>query len=153
MSVGVVLFGDVSAHIPQVVVMSTSLGVLPRPVSRPWPRRYPSGFAGVSYATNMGLVVGWLVVVEAVDVGVVECVGMGVGSGWCPVLWAMCRVVVAPPARRYPSGFAGVSRATVSGLVVGLSVGCLLVGVVVVDCVGHMGVRGCGCSCWPRCGS
>src|SRR5699024_9172803 len=29
----------------------------------------------------------------------------------------------APPAWRYPSGFAGVSFATVSGLVVGLSVG------------------------------
>ena len=31
------LFGDVSAYIPQVVVMSTSLGALPRPVPRPLP--------------------------------------------------------------------------------------------------------------------
>ena len=37
MSVGVVLFGDVLAHIPQVVVVSTSLGALPRPVPRPLP--------------------------------------------------------------------------------------------------------------------
>ena len=72
-----------------------------------------------------GLVVGWLVVVEVVDAGmveyVVEYVVMGVGSGWCPVPWAMCRVVAAPPARRHPTGFAGVSFATVLGLVVGLS--------------------------------
>ena len=62
------------AHIPQVGVMSTSLGALPRPVPRPLPWRYPSGFAGVSFATVLGLVVGWLVVVEGMDVEVVECV-------------------------------------------------------------------------------
>ena len=31
------LFGDVLAHIPQVVVVSTSLGTFPRPVPRPLP--------------------------------------------------------------------------------------------------------------------
>ena len=36
-SVEVVLFGEVLAHIPQVGVMSTSLGALPRPVPRPLP--------------------------------------------------------------------------------------------------------------------
>ena len=36
-SVEVVLFGDVSAYIPQVDVVSTSLGALPRPVPRPLP--------------------------------------------------------------------------------------------------------------------
>ena len=36
-SVEVVLFGDVSAYIPQVVVISTSLGTFPRPVPRPLP--------------------------------------------------------------------------------------------------------------------
>ena len=87
-----VLFGDVLAHIPQVGVMSTSLGALPRPVPRPLARRHPSGFAGVSYAT-------------------------------------------------------------VLGLVVGLSSCCLLVAVAGVDGVGHKSVRGCGCGCWPRVGS
>ena len=64
------LFGEVSAYIPQVVVISTSLGTFPRPVPRPLPWRHPTGFAGVSYATVLGLVVGWLVVVEVVDLGV-----------------------------------------------------------------------------------
>ena len=95
----------------------------------------------------LGLVVGWLVVVEVVGVGVVECVGMGVGSGWCPVPWVMCRVVAAPPAWRHPSGFAGVSFATVSGLVVGWSACCLCVAVAGVDGVCHTGVRRCGCVC------
>ena len=91
--------------------------------------------------------------VEVVDAGVVECVVMGVGSGWCPVPWAMCRVVAAPPAWRHPSGFAGVFFATVSGLVVGLSLRCLLMVVVVVDGVCFVGVRCRGRGCWPRCGS
>src|SRR5699024_12545965 len=120
-SVEVVLFGEVLAYIPQVGVMSTSLGALPRPVPRPLPWRHPTGFAGVFHATVSGLVVGWLAVVEVVDAGGVECVGMGVGSGWWPVPWAMCRGVVAPPARRYPTGFAGVAYATNRGLVVGRS--------------------------------
>src|SRR5699024_8742912 len=41
---------------------------------------------------------------------------------------------------------------TVSGLVVGWLVCCLRVVVVVVDVVGHTGVRGCGRGCWPWCG-
>ena len=94
-------------------------GYIPPPCAAPPARRHPTGFAGVSFATVLGLVVGWLVVVEVVGVGVVERVGMGVGSGWCPVPWVMCRVVAAPPARRHPTGFAGVSFATVLGLVVG----------------------------------
>src|SRR5699024_6759012 len=128
-------------------------GYIPRPVPRPLPWRHPTGFAGVFHATVLGLVVGWLAVVEVVDAGVVECVGMGVGSGWCPVPWAMCRVVVAPPARRYPTGFAGVSYATNMGLVVRRSARCLLVVVVVVDGVGFVGVRCRGRGCWSRCGS
>ena len=58
----------------------------------------------------------------------------------------------APPARRYPSGFAGVSYAIVSGLVVGWSSRCLLMVVVVVDSVFHKSVRCRGRSCWPWCG-
>ena len=61
--------------------------------------------------------------------------------------------LLAPPARRHPTGFAGVSFATVLGLVVWWSVCCLLVVVVVVDGVGHTGVRGCGRGCWPLTGS
>ena len=122
-------------------------GYIPPPCAAPPAWRHPSGFAGVFHATVSGLVVGWLVVVEVVDAGVVECVGMGVGSGWCPVPWAMCRVVAAPPAWRHPSGFAGVSFATVSGLAVGWSACCLCVAVAGADGVCHTGVRRCGCVC------
>ena len=59
----------------------------------------------------------------------------------------------APPARRHPSGFAGVSYATVSGLVVGWLVVVEGMDVGVVECVGHTSVRRRGCDCWPRCGS
>ena len=52
--------------------MSTSLGALPRPVPRPLPWRHPTGFAGVSFATVLGLVVGLLVVVEGMVVAVVD---------------------------------------------------------------------------------
>ena len=90
--------------------------------------------------------------VEVVDAGVVECVVMGVGSGWCPVPWATCRVVATPPAWRHPTGFAGVSFATVSGLVVGWSLRCLRVAVVGVDGVFHKSVRYRGHGCWPWCG-
>lgn len=65
----------------------------------------------------------------------------------------LSRVLSAPPARRYPTGFAGVSFATVSGLVVWLSLRCLRVAVAGVDGVCFIGVRCCGCGCWPRCGS
>src|SRR5690625_6073819 len=128
-------------------------GRTPPPRAAPPARRYPTGFAGVSFATVSGLVVGWLVVVEGLGVEVVKCVGMGVGSGWCPVPWTTCRVVVAPPARRYPTGFAGVSFATVLGLVVGWSPRCLLVADFGVDGVGFVGVRCRGRGCWPRSGS
>src|SRR5699024_11845188 len=40
----------------------TSLGTFPRPVPRPLPWRHPTGFAGVSFATVLGLVVGLSVV-------------------------------------------------------------------------------------------
>ena len=160
-------------------------GYIPPPCAAPPAWRHPSGFAGVSFATVSGLVVGWLAVVEVVDAGVVECVGhtsvrcRGCGcwprcgsSCWpssVSLVWASlrfdvvgvvagrglgCRVTCSRPLpRRHPSGFAGVSFATVSGLVVGWSSRCLLMVVVVVDGVGHTGVRGCGRSCWPRCGS
>ena len=59
----------------------------------------------------------------------------------------------APPAWRHPSGFAGVSFATVSGLVVGWLVVVEGMDVGVVECVGHTSVRRRGCDCWPRCGS
>src|SRR5699024_5576593 len=62
------------------------------------------------------------------------------------------RVLLAPLAWRQPSGFAGVSFATVLGVVVGWLVCCLRVVVVVVDVVGHTGVRCRGRGCWPRCG-
>ena len=58
-----------------------------------------------------------------------------------------------PPARRYPSGFAGVSFATVSGLVVGWLVVVEGMGVAVVDGVFHKSVRCRGRDWWPRCGS
>ena len=48
----------------------------------------------------------------------------------------LSRVLLAPPAWRYPSGFAGVSFATVLGLVVGLLACCLRVVVVGVDGAG-----------------
>lgn len=56
-------------------------GYIPPPCAAPPARRYPTGFAGVSFAAVLGLVVGWLVVVEVVDAGVVECVDVGVGFG------------------------------------------------------------------------
>lgn len=58
----------------------------------------------------------------------------------------------APPARRHPSGFAGVSFATVSGLVVGWLAVVEVVDLGVVECVGHTSVRCRGRNCWPRCG-
>ena len=72
-------------------------GRTPPPCAAPLAWRYPTGFAGVFRATVLGLVVGLLAVVEGTDAGVVECVVMGVGSGWCPVPWSTCRVVAAPP--------------------------------------------------------
>ena len=95
----------------------------------------------------------WVVVLAVVGVDGVGFVGVrGCGRGcWSRV--GLSRVLSAPPAWRHPTGFAGVSFATVSGLVVGWSSRCLLMVVVVVDGVGHTGVRGCGRSCWPRCGS
>ena len=60
-----------------------------------------------------------VVVVDGVGfVGVRRCVRVGWSRG------GLSRVLLAPPAWRHPSGFAGVSFATVLGLVVGLSVGC-----------------------------
>ena len=95
----------------------------------------------------------WVVVLAVVGVGGVGFVGVrGCGRGCWPRV-GLSRVLLAPFAWRHPTGFAGVSFATVSGLVVGWSSRCLLMVVVVVDGVGHTGVRGCGRSCWPRCGS
>src|SRR5699024_2297097 len=128
-------------------------GYIPPPCAAPPAWRHPTGFAGVFHATVSGLVVGWLVVVEGMGVEVVECVGVGVGSGWCPVPWAMCGVVATPPAWRHPSGFAGVSYATNMGLVVRRSARCLLVDAFGVDGVGFVGVRCRGRGCWSRCGS
>ena len=157
----------------------------PPPCAAPPARRYPSGFAGVSFATVSGLVVGWLVVVEGMDVGVVECVGhtsvrrrgrgcwSRCGSSCWPssVLMACASLVfevvgvvagrglgghvscATPPARRYPTGFAGVSYATVLGLVVGWLVVVEVVDAGVVECLGHKSVRCRGHDCWPRYGS
>ena len=64
-----------------------------------------------------------------------------------------CRVSCPRPLPwRYPSGFAGVSFATVLGLGVWWSVRGSCVAVVGVDGVGYKRVRGCGRGCWPRCG-
>ena len=160
-------------------------GYIPPTCAAPPARRHPTGFAGVSYATVSGLVVGWLVVVEGMDVAGVDdvfhksvrrrgcdcwprcgssCWPSSVLMAWASLVFEVVGVPAGrglggrvscprPLPRRYPTGFAGVSFATVSGLVVGLSSRCLLVAVVVVDGVGHTGVRGCGRSCWPRCGS
>ena len=79
---------------------------------------------------------------------VFDVVGVVVGRG------LVCRVTCSRPlAWRHPSGFAGVSFATVLGLVVGLLACCLLVVVVGVDGVCHTGVRGCGCVRWSLFGS
>ena len=62
-----------------------------------------------------------VVVVDGVGfVGVRRCVR----AYWSRV--GLPRVLLAPPAWRHPTGFAGVSFATVSGLVVGWSSRCLL---------------------------
>ena len=75
--------------------------------------------------------------------------------GWCHVniFGRTPPPCAAPPARRHPSGFAGVSYATVSGLVVGWLVVVEVVDLGVVECVGHTSVRRRGYDCWPRCGS
>ena len=74
-SVEVVLFGDVSAYIPQVVVISTSLGTFPRPVPRPLPGVTRPASPECPTPLCRGWLWGWLVVVEGMGVGVVECVG------------------------------------------------------------------------------
>lgn len=99
-----------------------------------------------------------MAVVEVVElaVAVVDGVGFGgvrLGGRDCWSRVGLSRVLLAPPAWRYPSGFAGVSYATVLGLVVGLLACCLRVVVVGVDGVCFMGVRCRGHKCWPRCGS
>ena len=95
----------------------------------------------------------WVVIVVVV---VVDGAGFSCVRDCGRACWSRCgwsRVLLAPLAWRYPSGFAGVSFATVSGLGVGWSACCLLVAAAGVDGVSFGGVRGCGCSCWPRCGS
>ena len=47
-------------------------GYIPPPCAAPPAWRHPTGFAGVFHATVSGLVVGWLVVVEGMDVEVVD---------------------------------------------------------------------------------
>ena len=95
-----------------------------------------------------------VVVLAVVVVDGVCFVGVrGCGRGWWSRIgWS--RVLSTPPAWRHPTGFAGVSFATVAGLVVGWSLGCLLrcllMVVVVVDGVGFVGVRGCGRGWWSR---
>ena len=94
----------------------------------------------------------WVVVLAVVGVDGVGFVGVrGCGHSCWPRV-GLSRVLSAPPAWRYPTGFAGVSFATVSGLVVGLSTCCLLVDDFVVDSVFHKSVRCRGRSCWPWCG-
>src|SRR5699024_11832593 len=69
-------------------------GYIPPPRAAPPAWRYPTGFAGVSFATVSGLVVGWLVVVEGVGVEVVNdvChmrVRLG-GRDWWRRSWSSC---------------------------------------------------------------
>ena len=59
-------------------------GRTPPPCAAPLAWRHPTGFAGVSFATVLGLVVGWLVVVEGMDVGG----GRVCGSHECSMTWA-----------------------------------------------------------------
>ena len=88
------LFGDVLAHIPPGWCYVNIFGRTPPPCAAPPARRHPSGFAGVSFATVSGLVVGWLAVVEVVDVGVVDDVyHMRVrfgGRDWWPRTGSSC---------------------------------------------------------------
>ena len=78
---------------------------------------------------------------------VFDVVGVPAGRG------VVCRVSCSRPfAWRHPTGFAGVSFATVTGLVVGLLACCLLVAVVVVDGVFHKSIRCRGRGCWSLIG-
>lgn len=107
--------------------------------------------------------------VEVVELAVVVVNGVGfVGVRGCGRgCWprgGLSRVLLAPPAWRYPSGFAGVSFATVLGLGVWWSVLCVFVDALwplqvsmgqafrvfeVVGVIAGRGVgRGEGC-CWP----
>ena len=69
-------------------------GRTPPPRAAPLARRHPSGFAGVSFATVLGLVVGWLVVVEGMGVvGVDDVYHMRVrlgGRDWWPRSRSSC---------------------------------------------------------------
>ena len=152
-SVEVVLFGEVAAYIPQVGVMSTSLGALPRPVPRPLPGVTPPaspecstpqsrGWLWGGWPCSRSLTRGWSSVWAWVLALVgARCRGLRVGLLSRPLPW------------RHPSGFAGVFHATNMGLVVRRSARCLLVVVVVVDGVGFVGVRCRGRGCWSRIGS
>ena len=136
--------------------MSTSLGTFPRPVPRPLPgvtlpaspecsTPQSRGWLWGGWPWSRSLTRGW----SSVWTWVLALVNVRV-VGFVP---GHCRAIAAPPAWRYPSGFAGVSFATVLGLVVWWSSRCLPVDDFGVDGVGHTGVRGCGRGCWPRCGS
>ena len=120
------LFGDVSAYIPQVGVISTSLGTFPRPVPRPLPGVTLPASPECPTPLCRGWLWGWLVVVEGMDVGwsmmcstrVFDVVGVIAGRGvgrragrrrccwrglrWCSTLcaWLLAEVwVVTCPVR------------------------------------------------------
>lgn len=139
--------------------------------------RHPTGFAGVPFATVLGLVVGWLAVVEVVDAGVVECVGhTSVRRRGCDC-WPRCGSSCWPSSVSMAcstSMFEGVSVSGGRGIGHGAGRSCcrwrvlhgcsrlwawLLaedwvdsLAVAGVDGVFHKRVRCRGCGCWPRCG-
>ena len=117
------MFGDVSAHIPQVVVMSTSLGALPRPVPRPLPGVTLPASPECLSPLSRGWLWGCQWVVTALLTG---------GRYWCRWGWLfVCsRLWLCSMAEDWV----------------------VVLAVVVVDGVGFVGVRGCVHTCWPRIG-
>ena len=83
------MFGDMLAHIPQVVVISTSLGALPRPVPRPLPGVTPPASPECPTPLSRGWLLGcrrvacWWPLLVSVGLAfrVFEIVGMVAGRG------------------------------------------------------------------------
>lgn len=118
------LFGEVSAYIPQVVVISTSLGTFPRPVPRPLP--------GVTLPASpecpSPLYWGWL------------------WGGYRVARWWTTSVSMACSTRVFEVVVVAAGRGEGCP-------GGLFMAVVRVGGVGFGGVRGCGYVQWPRTGS